>query len=54
MRRGGLGIVVISDDLPELVQTCNRVLLKHKGRLLGVEGENLSAERLAGTLAGLE
>ncbi len=30
----GLAILMISDDLPELVQNCNRVLVMHRGRLV--------------------
>ncbi len=30
----GLGVLMISDDLPELVGHCNRVLVMHRGRLL--------------------
>lgn len=29
----GMGIIVISDDIPELRQTCRRVLLLHDGRI---------------------
>ena len=29
----GVGLIVISDDVPELVSVCNRILVIHKGRL---------------------
>ncbi|MBK8049660.1 MAG: sugar ABC transporter ATP-binding protein [Anaerolineales bacterium] len=29
----GMGILVISDDIPELLQTCNRILLMRRGRI---------------------
>ena len=29
----GIGILLISDDLPELLQNCDRILLMKKGRL---------------------
>jgi simple sugar transport system ATP-binding protein len=29
----GMGLIVISDDLPELLQSCNRILLMRRGRL---------------------
>ncbi|MCQ8241842.1 sugar ABC transporter ATP-binding protein [Rhizosaccharibacter radicis] len=32
-RERGLGVLMISDDLPELVGNCNRVLVMHRGRL---------------------
>jgi len=31
----GLAVLMISDDLPELAQNCNRILLMHRGRLVG-------------------
>ncbi|MGO1385141.1 MAG: sugar ABC transporter ATP-binding protein [Arachnia sp.] len=33
LARSGMGIVVISDDIPELQQTCSRVLLLKEGRI---------------------
>ncbi len=30
----GMGLLVISDDLPELLQTCNRILLMRDGRIV--------------------
>lgn len=41
-RERGLAVLMISDDLPELVGNCNRVLVMHRGRL---------AEELPGVLA---
>ncbi|WP_409483321.1 sugar ABC transporter ATP-binding protein [Arsenicicoccus dermatophilus] len=39
----GLGVVVISDDVPELVSTCHRVLVVRSGRIVGeLAGEALS------------
>ncbi len=32
-RERGLGVLMISDDLPELAANCNRILLMHRGRL---------------------
>ncbi len=32
-RTRGLGVLMISDDLPELVGNCNRILVMHRGRL---------------------
>jgi simple sugar transport system ATP-binding protein len=31
---GGMGLIVISDDIPELLQTCNRILLMRRGRIV--------------------
>jgi simple sugar transport system ATP-binding protein len=33
LARQGMGIIVISDDIPELFQVCNRILLMQRGRL---------------------
>lgn len=30
----GMGLLVISDDIPELLQTCNRILLMRRGRIV--------------------
>jgi simple sugar transport system ATP-binding protein len=34
LARQGMGLLVISDDIPELMQTCNRILLMRKGRIV--------------------
>jgi len=34
-RARGLGVIMISDDVPELIQNCNRILVMHRGRLVG-------------------
>lgn len=33
LARDGMGILLISDDIPELLQTCNRVLMMRNGRI---------------------
>jgi simple sugar transport system ATP-binding protein len=33
-RARGLGVLMISDDLPELVDHCNRIVVLHRGRLV--------------------
>jgi simple sugar transport system ATP-binding protein len=33
LAQGGMGLIVISDDIPELLQTCNRILLMRRGRI---------------------
>ena len=30
----GISILMISDDLPELLETCNRILVMKKGRIV--------------------
>lgn len=34
LARQGMGLLVISDDIPELLQTCNRILLMRQGRIV--------------------
>ena len=29
----GMGILLISDDIPELMRTCNRILLMRRGKI---------------------
>lgn len=33
LAQDGMGLIVISDDIPELLQTCNRILLMRRGRI---------------------
>jgi simple sugar transport system ATP-binding protein len=30
----GMALLIMSDDIPELMQTCNRILLMRKGRIV--------------------
>ncbi len=42
----GLGVLMISDDVPELAANCNRILLMHRGRLVAeLPGEGPVAQR---------
>ncbi|RDU99769.1 sugar ABC transporter ATP-binding protein [Trinickia dinghuensis] len=43
----GIGIVLISDDLPELLQNCDRILMMSKGRVTGeYEAQGLTEAEL--------
>lgn len=43
----GMGILLISDDIPELMQTCNRLILMRRGRTFGVfDREDITEEQL--------
>ena len=33
-QENGLSVIMISDDVPELIQNCNRIVMMHKGRFL--------------------
>jgi simple sugar transport system ATP-binding protein len=50
----GVGILVFSDDLPELVQTCDRILLMHRGRIIEqFQGDDCNEEKLLRRLGEL-
>lgn len=43
----GIGILIMSDDLPELMHTCNRILLMRDGRIVEeFETESITEEQL--------
>jgi ABC-type sugar transport system ATPase subunit len=51
----GVGIIMISSDLPELIGMCDRVLVMHDGRIKGeVERERFSEELILHYAAGLD
>jgi ABC-type sugar transport system ATPase subunit len=35
LNEGGIGIVVISSDLPEIIQLCDRIIIIHEGEITG-------------------
>ncbi|TKI06503.1 sugar ABC transporter ATP-binding protein [Martelella alba] len=50
----GVGLVVISSELPELIGLCHRIVVIHEGRLSGeVTGEEMSEENLMRLAAGI-
>ncbi|MCO4316838.1 sugar ABC transporter ATP-binding protein [Phyllobacterium sp. 21LDTY02-6] len=51
----GLAVLMISDDVPELVQNCNRVIVMHRGAFVGeVAGDQLSEDELNDRLKALK
>ena len=53
LARSGMGIIVISDDLPELMQTCRRVLLLKGGRIEGeVDPRTKTEQELSDMISG--
>ena len=47
LARGGVGIVVISSELPELIGLCDRVLVIREGRISGeVSGDEITEDRV--------
>ncbi|MDQ1081926.1 sugar ABC transporter ATP-binding protein [Pseudoroseomonas cervicalis] len=54
-RNHGLGVLMISDDLPELVDNCNRILVLHRGRLVEeVDAATTSEAALSDKLGALQ
>jgi len=48
----GMAIVVISDDAPELVSCCHRVLVVARGRIVDeLDGDAISAESIHARMA---
>ncbi len=50
----GVAVVLISSDLPELIRLCDRILVMHRGKLVGeVERRDFSEELILSYAAGL-
>ena len=48
----GIGVIIISDDLPEILDNCNRAIIMKRGRLAGeFETAEMEEARLADILA---
>jgi simple sugar transport system ATP-binding protein len=54
LAEGGMGIIIISDEISEVLQNCNRVLIMRKGRIVGeVEDvEKVSEDEVFTTMSG--
>jgi len=52
LAKSGMGVIVISDDIPEIMQICSRVLIMKDGRLVGESLiEDTSTEQLEAQIA---
>jgi ABC-type sugar transport system ATPase subunit len=50
----GVGVIMISSDLPELIGMCDRILVMHQGRITGeVMREDFSEALILSYAAGL-
>jgi ABC-type sugar transport system ATPase subunit len=50
---GGIGVVVISSELPELLGLCDRILAMHEGRVTGeFAGEQATEEAIMAKATG--
>jgi simple sugar transport system ATP-binding protein len=55
LAKEGLGIMIISDDIPELVQTCSRILVMHKGKIIRtLEGDEIEEKAISNILNNLD
>ncbi len=55
LARRGVGIILISSDLPELISLCDRIVVMHHGRLVGeIERPDFSEELILSYATGLE
>lgn len=53
LAQDGVGILIMSDDIPELLQNCNRIIVMRHGRVaLEVEARDISEAELARELIG--
>ena len=56
LAQAGVGIVVISSELPEIIGTCDRVLIMREGQLVaevgGASGHAISQERIIDLATG--
>jgi simple sugar transport system ATP-binding protein len=54
LARQGMGILIISDDIPELLHNCNRIFLMHKGRFIDeLRDQRRTEDELTRQLAAL-
>lgn len=52
LARDGMGLIVISDDIPELMQTCNRILLMRDGQVVDeYQTSDLTEQQLSALLS---
>jgi len=50
----GAGIVIMSDDMPEVVQNCNRVFVMHKGRIIREFKDDFDEDELISQIESLK
>ena len=54
LARKGMGIIIISDDIPELLHNCNRILIMHKGKFVDeLRNERCNEDELTRQLKAL-
>ncbi|KKL26236.1 hypothetical protein LCGC14_2397290, partial [marine sediment metagenome] len=40
----GMGIIIISDEVPEVFHNCNRIMVMHKGRIIAEFDSTVTTE----------
>jgi len=51
----GMGVILVSDDLPELLQNCDRLLVMNEGHIVARhEGESMNEQAVYASMAGAE
>ncbi len=51
----GTGVIMISSDLPELIGMCDRIIVMHRGKIMGqLPRRDFSEERIMAYAAGIE
>ena len=50
----GIGIIVISDDLPELVQNCNKIVVMRDGKVVASIDNSIDEISLSNILVGAD
>ena len=51
----GVGVVFISSELPEIVSLCDRVLVMHRGKSMGIlEKDKISQENILKLATGVD
>ena len=52
LAENGIGVIIISDDLPEVLDNCSRAIIMKRGRLAGeFNTSEMEESRLANILA---
>lgn len=50
----GAGIIIMSDDMPEVVQNCNRVFVMHKGQIIREYKDDFVEDQLISEIENLK
>jgi simple sugar transport system ATP-binding protein len=51
LAKQGMGVIIISDDLPELIQNCNKIIVVFEGKVVGLVDNSIDQTTLAHKLS---